>query len=199
MKSFYKLISIIIIFISGLSYSQKIEQQTIKKPTEGKSLVYIIRSNGVGAALNFRVYDSETFIGKIAAGTYIVYETEPGEHVFWAASENRDYVKANLDADQVYVIDVEGKMGMVLAAVNLNPLDPNNKKDQNKFYKVIKKHKELVYDANSLELEDKSENVSRAMAKYKELAEKSNNKIRSLSADQVFQHANKPQKNNSDS
>lgn len=194
MKSIYKLVIALILFVSTLSYGQKTDFQEIKKPSAGKSLVYLIRSNGIGAALNFRVYDKENFIGKISSGTYIVYETNPGEHIFWAASENRDFVKANLNADQVYVIDVEGKMGMVLAAVNLNPLDPNNKKDQNKFYKVIKRHIELVYNPNSIDAEDKAENVSKAMTKYDELVKKNNNKIRSLSAEQTFQHANKPQK-----
>lgn len=184
---------VILITISSTAFGQKVINQEIKMASEGKSNVYITRS-GAGVLLNFRVYDGEKFISKIPSGNYVIYETEPGEHIFWAASENRDYVKANLEAGKTYVIDIEGKMGLVLAAVNLNPLDPTNKKDQTKFYRAIKNNSELAYESNSVDSEEKAENVAKAMSKYNELAAKNSSKIKTLSASQNFENANKPQK-----
>lgn len=59
---------------------------------------------------------------------YVAYECEPGKHVFWVASENRDYVKGELKPNSTYIIEVRPTMGAVKAAVRLHPVAPDNEK-----------------------------------------------------------------------
>ena len=101
---YLKKVLLFFVVFSGFSnvFAQKVTTQSIDKPTEGKSLVYILKT-GAGMLLNFRVYDKDKFLGAIPSGKYLVYECEPGEHLFWAVSENRDYVEANLPEYDVRV------------------------------------------------------------------------------------------------
>ncbi len=75
--------------------------QPFQKPNEGKSLVYIIKS-GAGVLVNFRAYLDDKFVGILSSENYVLVECEPGNHLFWATSENRDYIEANLLPKKVY-------------------------------------------------------------------------------------------------
>ncbi|WP_299115917.1 hypothetical protein [uncultured Winogradskyella sp.] len=168
------LISFLIILFTLNSFSQ-----VLKKPSVGKSLVYIMRSNDLGGGLNFRVYDKDLFLGALPSRAYFTYECEPGEHLFWAASENRDYVEANLEADKTYVIDLRAKLGMFIAAVGVEPYSPESKRHVRRVNKVLKKHINAnVVDANRTE--EKEENITKAMEAYKRAKSRSNNKIKQL-------------------
>ena len=124
----------------AFSYSQE-----FKKPSEGKSLVYFVRTSGMGFAINFKYFDGEKYLGKFNYGKYMAYECEPGKHVFWAAAENKSVLEAELEAGKVYIINAEVRMGILYAEVELLPFDnnPNN-------YKNIKKYdnkKKLVLNS----------------------------------------------------
>ncbi|MDR6159874.1 hypothetical protein QF023_003390 [Chryseobacterium sp. SLBN-27] len=191
MESLKKILLFFVVFF-GFSavFGQKITTQGIDKPAEGKSLVYILKT-GAGMLLNFRIYDKDKFLGAIPSGKYLVYECEPGEHVFWATSENRDYVEANLEPNAVYVINAEGQMGAFIASVNLRPLKPMEFRDKKLFYQVVKNNTKKPYQPSQ---DDKSENIAKAMEKYQELKSKNSNKIAVLSPDMKFENADKPTK-----
>ncbi len=188
------LICISIIFIAGFNsvFSQNLVSQPIAKPSKGKSLVYITRSNGA-MLMNFRFYDRDLFVGALEYGSYFVYECDPGEHLFWVASENRDFIEANLEADKVYVIDLEARMGAFVAAVAAVPQKPNEKRHKKKFYRTVKKELEIKKFQHQLSSEDKEENIKLALEKYKELKEKKSSKISVLSFDMNFENADKPE------
>ncbi len=171
-------------------FAQKVTTQAIDKPSEGKSLVYILKT-GAGVLINFRIYDKDIFLGSVASGKYLVYECEPGQHLFWAGAENRDYVEANLEPNAVYVINAEGQMGAFVAGVNLKPLNPNEYKDKKVFYQIIKNDKKQIYSKSE---DDKSENITKAMQKYQELKSKNSNKIAFLTSNMKFENADKPTK-----
>ncbi|NOR86860.1 MAG: hypothetical protein GQ527_04565 [Bacteroidales bacterium] len=120
------------IFISLTSFSQ-----TFKTPSEGKTLVYFTRVGTMGFAINFRYFDGEKYIGKFNGNQYYVYECEPGEHTFWASSENMSVVDANLEAGKVYIIDAKAKSGAFKANVELIPLDKNHKKYEKHKSKIL--------------------------------------------------------------
>ncbi len=75
--------------------------QSLATPAEGKSLVYFVRSSGTGALVNFKYFDGESYLGKFAGLNYFILECDPGKHVFWVTSENRDFVEAELLPDKV--------------------------------------------------------------------------------------------------
>ncbi|ASK30777.1 hypothetical protein CEY12_11930 [Chryseobacterium sp. T16E-39] len=180
----------VVLFGFSTVFSQKVTTQAIDKPSEGKSLVYILKT-GAGFLINFRVYDKDVFLGSIASGKYLVYECEPGQHLFWASSENRDYVEANLEPNSVYVLNAEGQMGAFVAGVSLKPLNPAEFRDKKLFYQVVKNDTKKIYAKSD---DDKSENIAKAMAKYQELKDKKSNKVLNLLADMKFENADKPTK-----
>lgn len=191
MKTIRKFLFIVIFTLTaGNLFSQKATTQELRKPSEGKSLVYIAKT-GAGFLINFRIYDGDKFLGALNGFKYMVYECEPGKHLFWAASENRDYIEAELEPNGVYFLNAEGQMGVFVAGVNFKPLNPNEFKDKRTAYQIIKhltEQKEFKTDV------DKSENIKLGMEKYEELKNRESSKIRVLEPSWKFENANKPQR-----
>jgi len=161
--------------------------QEFRKPSEGKVLVYITRSASAGFAINFKFFDGENYLGKFNGGKYLVYECDPGEHLFWAKSENFDFVEANLESGKVYILDAVGKMGGFKAAVQLKPLEKNDEKHLGKIIKVINKNKEVQLDAVGLDENDKAE-IEELITKSKEKLEEKRSKkeIKQITADMNY-------------
>ncbi len=184
----------LVFFDISLAASQnnyKNGNQPFQSPREGKSLVYITRSGGA-FLVNFRIYKDSKFIGALTSGDYFVVECEPGKHLFWAASENRDYVETNVEINKVYVINVEAQMGAFVSGVSIVPQDPNNKKHKKRFHKTIKNENAVVYD-EKLVLDDKSDNIEKGLKKYEELKKSNSTKIEILSTNMNFVDSNKPE------
>ncbi len=117
----------------------QLQAQSFEQPSEGKSLVYFVRSSGTGALVNFKYFDGETFLGKNNGVHYFKYECEPGEHLFWIASENRDFLKADLKPNATYVFEARPTMGAFKAAARLYPVAPNNEKMLKRINKLMSK------------------------------------------------------------
>ncbi len=96
-----------------------VSAQDLKVPSQGKSLVYFTRYDAAGFLINFKYFDGDKYLGKFNHGKYLIYECEPGNHVFWAKSENIDFIDANLKADKTYIIDSKPQMGAIKAGVKL--------------------------------------------------------------------------------
>lgn len=164
MKTFYLTVYL------GLLASIVAFAQEIAPAPEGKAVVYFVRPSALGMAINFSYFDSTTLIGRFNGPKYIRYECEPGKHLFWARSENRDFVEAEIEPGKIYFIEAIVKMGAVKAAVNLQPVDPADKKRMDKIMKLLAKRpsesftpEKLKEDLNSLE-----DAVDRGIEKYKE-------------------------------
>lgn len=168
--------------------------QPFQKPNEGKSLVYIIKS-GAGALVNFRAYLDDKFVGVLSSDNYVLVECDPGNHLFWTVSENRDYIEANLLSNKVYVLNAEGQMGAFVAGVSLSQLDPNEKSDKNLFARKIKNSSAVVYNPNNPSMDNKTENINKGLAKYEDLKKEKSSKIIQLKSDLCFEDAEKFQKN----
>jgi hypothetical protein len=167
--------------------------QPFQKPGEGKSLVYIIKS-GAGALVNFRTYLNDKFLGLITMDRYLIVECDPGKQLFWAVSENRDYLECDLLPNKVYVLNVEGQIGAFVAGVSLNQLDPNEKSNKNLFSRKLRNSSAVMYDPNYYNTDDKSENIKKGLAKYKELKNDNSSKILVLNNSLYFEDAEKFEK-----
>ena len=130
--------SIVILLVCLGAISSSYGQQ-FKKPSEGKSLVYFVRSSGTGALINFKYFDGEKYLGKSSGVNYFTYECDPGNHIFWAAAENRDFISGELKPNSTYIIEVRPTMGAVKAAVRLHQVDPKDEKAMKKVSKLIAK------------------------------------------------------------
>ncbi len=113
--------------------------QNVEPAPPDKAVVYFVRANSTGGLINFTFFDSTVVIGKCNGPKYFRYECEPGHHLFWARSENRDYVAANLEAGKIYVIDVIPMMGAIKAAVRLEPVNSADYKLK-RIQKLVSKH-----------------------------------------------------------
>ena len=54
------ILTIAFMLIGILAYTQE-----FKKPSEGKSLVYFVRTKGAGPLINFKFFDGDKFLGKM--------------------------------------------------------------------------------------------------------------------------------------
>ena len=148
--------------------------QTINPAPEEKSVVYFVRTSSMGAAINFSYFDSTSLIGKCNGKNYIRYECEPGTHLFWARSENKSSVEADIDPGKIYFLDAIPKMGLGKAKVTLLPMDLNNdEKRKQKILKLIDKKPAVTFTSEELkkELAKKENVIERGMEKYAEYKE----------------------------
>ncbi len=182
MKKQFSLFFIAVIFacINGFS-------QGFTPPSEGKAVVYITRVAKLGAAVNFRYFHNDQFISRFNAGKYIRYECEPGEHLFWAKSENRDFVTAELEAGKIYVIDAKVQMGGMKARVKLVPIDFSDPKYLAKIEKLVnKKPPHMLKEADMTKLKAKYEDdIAKSLDKY-ETTLKAQRTIAHLAPDMVY-------------
>jgi hypothetical protein len=170
MKRFVFLLALIFTVFSG-------NAQDIKVPSEGKAVVYIVRTSGLGALINFKYFDGEKYLGKFNYGKYLVYECDPGSHLFWSKSENIDYLEADLEAGKVYVINAEPQMGAIKAAVQLKTLDKSHKRYEKHKKRVLESIADdklyvLTEQDRAEAEEDLADLVKKAMEKYKTNKEK---------------------------
>lgn len=166
----------------------------LDKPRPGKSLVYIFKGGFGGALINFNIYDGEKSLGDVSVSRYIVYHCEPGEHKFWANSENRSYLVANLEPDKVYAIGADSTMGFMVAQVNLRGYDPKIYSDRMMFHQVVKNGKKNYITGTTLNSSEDKNFVSETMKKYDELIAKQSKNVHYLTGDMSFDNADKPVK-----
>ena len=164
-----QLLSAILLCISFSSIGQGITPA----PAD-KAVVYFVRASSTGFAINFSYFDSDKLFGLFAGKGYIRYECSPGTHIFWARSENKDFVEAEVEAGKIYFIEAIVQMGWVKAQVRLQPLDPNNKKKMKGILKVINKIPPDSMTEEELKVESVNfkDVIDRGLIKYKEAKEK---------------------------
>lgn len=154
----------LILFQSIILYSQNEEITSNETAT-----VYFVRASGLGALINFTFFDGEKVIGKFNGPKYMKYECAPGEHLFWARSENRSFVEANLVAGKIYLIDVVPRMGGLKASVKLVPVDKNDYKMKHIQKLVTKKDPQVFSETELNEFQMNAvEIIVRGMEKYHE-------------------------------
>lgn len=114
-----KLLVLSILLVFAVSETQA---QGFQPPAEGKAVVYFVRVSAMGFAVNFEYFDGDKYIGAFKGKNYMRYECEPGKHLLWASSENKEFITADLQAGGTYVVIVDIEMGIGKARVGLRPI-----------------------------------------------------------------------------
>jgi hypothetical protein len=142
---------------------------------EGKAVVYFFRPTVFGAARPFHIFDGENYLIRLMGANYFRYECEPGEHVFWAAAENKSFLRAELEAGHVYAVLARIIPGAFSGRVVLEPLTTESKYWK-KCVKQANKKKPRQEDAKYREeWESKHPDyVEKALKAWKEGGEKTN-------------------------
>jgi len=165
---------IAIIFSIGMLFFIKILSQEIPPAPADKAVVYFVRVSGLGSAINFTYLDSNTLIAKTNGTNYVRYECEPGKHLFWVRSENRDFVEAELEAGKIYFLEAVPTMGAIKAAVHLRPVDPSKEESMKHIFKLMNKKGPEISGAEELQKEsEKAQDIIiKGLEKYNEEKEK---------------------------
>ena len=144
--------------------------QEIAPAPDDKAVVYFIRASSMGFAIKFTYLDSASVIGRFNGPKYIRYECAPGHHLFWARSENRDFVEAEVEAGKIYFIEAMPQMGALKAGVHLKPVDPTDEKTLKRILKLMKKKKPESFTREELEKETEraSEIIERGLERYQQ-------------------------------
>lgn len=138
-----------------------------------KAIVYFVRANGLGVLINFTFFDGEKVIGRFNGPKYMRYECNPGKHLFWARSENKSYVEADLNAGSIYLIDVIPRLGGIKASVKLIPVDKRRYRLK-KIQKLLSRRDSETFSDSELESLQREMNgvIVRGMKKYNKLKKK---------------------------
>ncbi|MGV3762832.1 hypothetical protein [Parapedobacter sp.] len=166
MKKISSLLSLIVLSLP-FSFSQELQA-----PAVGKALVIFTRSALDAPIIKFSYFDNDRFLGKIGPGSYVAYECDPGKHLFWGKSENRDFLEAELEADQIYLIETKVKTGLVKARIQLLPYGPKLKgaeKFKESLLKRIAKRDEIRVSATTAQAEteeDMNGTIEKGLAEY---------------------------------
>ncbi|MEO7924915.1 MAG: hypothetical protein ABIR30_14625 [Chitinophagaceae bacterium] len=152
-------IALLFLLVSHMSLAQ-----TIPPAPDNMAVVYFARTSTLGFAINFTYFDSTALIAKCKGANFFRYECEPGKHIFWGRSENRDYIEAELEPGKIYFIEVEPRMGAMKASIELKPVDPSTDgKAMSRIMKLMGKKTPEVF--HPLELENETKRLGDAMQK----------------------------------
>ncbi len=167
---------LLFVVMSVCFYTVSAQELTLRKPSPGKAMVYIMRTSTAAPIVKFSFFHGEKYLGKFNGGKYMVYEVDPGEHLFWVKSENTDFIEADMTEGKVYILDTSVKLGALKAAASFKPLDKNDKKYSKHLKRVLKllaKNKERSFTEDELSKEQKKleSMIKRIQEKYAKLKE----------------------------
>jgi len=175
-----KKLLVFFLFATLFSFGQEIET-----PKEGKVLVYFTRYDATGFLINFKYFDGDKYLGKFNYGKYMVYECEPGKHVFWSKSENFDFVEASLEAGKTYIIDSRPQMGAFKAGVKLvvfNKELENYDRYKKRIFKSIEKGERYLPSEEEVkkEADEIKDTIEKGMEKFNKLKSENSDRIETL-------------------
>jgi hypothetical protein len=110
-----------------------------KGPAEGKAVVYFVCSEKSGFAVGFEYFHEKQFIGKFLGNGYLRFECEPGNHLFWASSENKEWLEADLEANKTYIIRITRSVGAWKPHVKYKVITRDNAKELKEVKKIVDK------------------------------------------------------------
>jgi uncharacterized protein YnzC (UPF0291/DUF896 family) len=152
------LLALFVLTISFQTHAQF--KNKLIPPSEGKTVIYFLRTSSLGSLMNIRYFDSQQYLGKFNGRSYIRYECDPGEHIFWIKAENVDVLKANLQEGKTYLVETNATMGAFTAAAKFRIIDFKNKRQVKRINKLFDKKKESTFTKEELKKgQEKSRNV----------------------------------------
>ncbi len=129
-----KLFTTFCLALAGLTFSIA---QGFKPPAEGKAVVYFVRVTSYGFAISFEYFHQDKYIAVAKGKSYLRYECDAGKQLFWASTENKEFITADLAPGGTYMVIVNVAMGFAKARVSLTPITDADKE-------IFPRAKELI-------------------------------------------------------
>ncbi|NDK37938.1 hypothetical protein DT603_03675 [Pseudoxanthomonas gei] len=92
-------------------------------PAGKGQIVFFREKKFAGAAINYKVREGETELGKLSSGTYFVHVADPGAHEYTVHSEAKDILNLEVEAGETYYVIGSITMGFMAGRPNLSPSD----------------------------------------------------------------------------
>jgi hypothetical protein len=137
---------IVILFSSSSLFSQG-----FTPPTSLNAAVYFVRVSSYGGAISFEYFHNQKFIGIFKGKNYMRFEFPEGEHLLWASSEDKEFLKCNFKAGETYIVLVNIEMGAWKARVGLEPLTIENE-DFERVKALVNKNKPILTSESKIQL-----------------------------------------------
>ena len=100
--------------------------QGFKPPADSNAAVYFVRVSNYGGVISFEYFHNKEFIGIFKGKNYMRFEFPAGEHLLWASSEDKEFLRCDLKAGETYIVLVNIEMGAWKARIGLEPLTIEN-------------------------------------------------------------------------
>lgn len=116
---------------SSLMQKSSIDSSVIPTANSDQAQIVFMRPSTFGGAIQASVFDlkhennqliDDKFVGIVSSTTKVLYETEPGFHIFMVIGENADFMQANLKEGKTYYALVTPRFGWWKARFSLKPL-----------------------------------------------------------------------------
>ena len=94
----------------------------------GQALIVFVRPSGLGAAINFTVFDDKgDFVGQVPAKGHVMRAAAPGRHRYVVWAENTAVANVEVAAGKTYIVEVAARMGAWAARAHLLPVKRGSK------------------------------------------------------------------------
>lgn len=102
-----------------------------RNPSEGKALVYVIRTAGYfGAVITSAIHIDTTWIGATGGKSFVFGEATPGSHTIYITGGEKKYnLPFSFEANKTYYFKQNVKMGALYARFSLTPLSEKEGKE----------------------------------------------------------------------
>jgi len=98
-----------------------------KLPEDGKAIVYVVRPSMMGTLIRFNVFvdnqEPQSEVGYTRGSQYIYFTLTPGEHQILSKAENWAQTSVTAKAGDIFFIQQEPAMGVLMARNNLFKLE----------------------------------------------------------------------------
>lgn len=146
-----KTLRLILSFITVLFFTTSLHSQGFEPPSEGKTVVYFTRISGYGFNAKFKLFHNDQFIGAFKGKNYMRYECDPGKQLFWASSENKEFLTAELEVGGIYVVIVDIITGFAKHHVGLSPVDENSGEQFDRAKKLVDSEPPVVIKQSDID------------------------------------------------
>ena len=144
---------VFILFLALLTLPYCIFAQGFQQPAEGKAVIYFTQVTSYGST-SFEFFHNDKYIGYMKGKNYIRYECGPGENLFWASSENKEFLTTDLKEGGSYVVIVDVITGFWKNHVGFSPISENDSELFERAKSVILNERPFVTSPAKIEKEN---------------------------------------------
>lgn len=161
-----KSLSIWLCLLTISTFCTNATAQGFEAPADSNAVVYFVRVTHHMDITRMTFFHDSTFIGKFGGQNYIRYECLAGKNLFWASTENKNFLNCDLKAGGTYLV----LLNMPMSGLDLEPVTIENR-DFNRIVSLVNSQKSVNMSPDQIEegqakYDDRGV-ITRTLKKYK--------------------------------